>query len=59
MVVIDPDDDARDGVLFRLWIRLAAECPGDVARELAYCVTLQSYREALMRLAQKHRANLP
>lgn len=57
--IIDPDDDARDGMLFRLWIRLAETHPSDVAKELAPCVSASDHRRALMWLAEKWKVNLP
>ena len=65
---IDPDDDARDGILFRFWIR-AASFPGGWPHRLmvlfeeesiaAGHVTHAAYRRALMRLAVEKGVNLP
>ena len=65
---IDPTDDARDGVLFRFWCR-AASYPGGWPSRLALLINeeqvkagsgnAESYRAALMRLAQEKGVNLP
>ena len=55
----DADDDSRDGVLFRLWIRLAASHPGTVAKHLAPCLSESDYRRALIQLAREFKINLP
>jgi hypothetical protein len=58
----DYDDDARDGVLFRFWIR-AASYPGGypsaVAKALGPCETPADYRKALTELAIAKGVNLP
>lgn len=55
----DFDDDARDGVLFRFWIRAASEFPGETARAIAHATTPAEYRQALTELAKGKRINLP
>jgi hypothetical protein len=64
----DPDDDARDGILFRFWIRAGSYpegWPGRLAelfREESARdgrVTPASYRRALMRLSDEKGVNLP
>lgn len=58
----DFDDDARDGILFRFWIRAASYpngWPGDVAKALANCLTAADYRRALTELARTKGVNLP
>lgn len=65
----DPDDDARDGILFRFWIR-AASCPGGWPSALAKAfqehgpksgenMQPRHYRAALMALAKEKGVNLP
>lgn len=64
----DPEDDDRDGVLFRFWVR-AASYPGgwpgrlctlldDEAKKAGH-QTPASVRRALMTLAQEKGVNLP
>ncbi len=67
-VTFDADDDARDGVLFRFWIR-AASYPGGWPGRLAMLIqeelaaethaTPAGYRRALTRLAAEKGVNLP
>lgn len=65
----DPDDDYRDGVLFRFWIR-AASYPGgwparlnELMREYGpkdgENLQPRHYRAALMALAKEKGVNLP
>jgi hypothetical protein len=66
--VIDPEDDALDGVLFRFWIR-AASYPGGWPSLLAATIekeikaeghaTLAAYRRALLAVAKAKGVNLP
>jgi hypothetical protein len=58
-VLMNPDDDTRDGMLFRLWIKMATVRPSRVAVALARCLTEDDYREALLKLAREERINLP
>lgn len=61
-VTPDFDDDYRDGVLFRFWIRAAsypAGWPSDVAKALTPCTTPAEYRKALTELAISKGVNLP
>lgn len=53
------DEDIRDAAFFRLWIRLASQCPSRVAIALAPCAVERDYRMALSRLAREERINLP
>lgn len=53
------DEDIRDAILFRLWIRLCERCAGRVAVALAHCIRPQEYRTALIKLAQEEGINLP
>lgn len=59
---MDYDDDSRDGVLFRFWIR-AASYPGGfpaaLMRALKDCHTPADYRRALTELAKDKGVNLP
>lgn len=64
----DADHDARDGVLFRFWIRAASYpggWPSDLMRVMAEEIkaedqaTPAAYRRALMRLAKEKGINLP
>ncbi|KAB2752309.1 hypothetical protein [Brucella anthropi] len=56
------DDDSRDGILFRFWIR-AASYPGGfpaaLMRALKDCHTPADYRRALNDLAKEKGVNLP
>ena len=64
----DDDDDARDGILFRFWIR-AASYPGGWPSRLAWLIqdeirkngsaTPAAYRRALQTLANEKGVNLP
>ena len=64
----DDEDDTRDGMLFRFWIR-AGSFPGGWPGRLSQLfheetekdghVTPASYRRALMRLAAEKGVNLP
>lgn len=58
----DFDDDDRDGVLFRFWIR-AASYPGgwpmDLMKAIKDCTTPAEYRRALTELAEQKGVNLP
>ena len=64
----DPDDDVRDGVLFRFWIR-AASYPGGWPSLLAATIqketmaeghaTPAAYRRALIAVAKAKGVNLP
>jgi len=56
------DDDSRDGILFRFWIRAASfpgGFPSDLMRALKDCVTPEDYRRALTDLAKEKGVNLP
>ncbi|KAB2689711.1 hypothetical protein [Brucella tritici] len=59
---MDYDDDSRDGILFRFWIR-AASYPGGfpaaLMRALKDCHTPADYRRALTELAKDKGVNLP
>jgi hypothetical protein len=65
---LEDEDDMRDGMLFRLWVR-AASYPGGWPSRLAHLiqeetvkdkhVTPAAYRRALMRLAEEKGVNLP
>lgn len=63
---IDYEDDTRDGMLFRFWIR-AASYPGGwpselvnlIAEHTAAGATPAGYRRALMELARRKGVNLP
>lgn len=59
----DWDDDTRDGILFRFWIRAASFViggwPSETARALANCHTPADYRRALTELATRRGVNLP
>jgi hypothetical protein len=67
-VSADLDDDARDGILFRFWIR-AASYPGgwpgrllellDQHRPAGEQMQPKHYRAALMALAKEKGVNLP
>lgn len=56
------DDDSRDGILFRFWIR-AASWPGGFPSELLGaiidCHTPADYRRELLALAKAKGVNLP
>ncbi|MGB3833751.1 MAG: hypothetical protein WA975_18020 [Mesorhizobium sp.] len=64
----DADDDMRDGILFRLWVRVASY-PGGWPSRLSQLIqeettaegraTPAAYRRALMRLADEKGVNLP
>lgn len=56
---IDPDDDMRDGILFRFWIRMAETKPGRTATVLYNCHTIEDYRVALTLYAKDEGVNLP
>lgn len=56
------DDDSRDGILFRFWIRAASfpgGFPSDLMRALKDCITPDDYRRALTELAKAKGVNLP
>lgn len=58
----DWEDDYRDGVLFRFWIRMVSYpggSPAKVAKALQTAVTPSDYRKALTELAQREGVNLP
>lgn len=58
----DYDDDARDGVLFRFWIRAASfpdGWPAETARAIGRATTPAAYRRALTELAMSKGVNLP
>lgn len=64
----DPEDDARDGILFRFWIRAASYPEGWPSRLIELIqeentrdgrATPASYRRALRRLAAEKGVNLP
>lgn len=59
---MDYDDDSRDGILFRFWIR-AASWPGGFPSELLGaiidCHTPADYRRELLALAKAKGINLP
>jgi hypothetical protein len=66
---VDPDDDTRDGILFRLWVR-AGSYPGGWPRRLSELfqdhgpkigenVQPRHYRAALIALAKEKGINLP
>ena len=67
-MAFDPDDDDRDGILFRFWIR-AASYPGGWPNRLMTLIheevtkegnaTPAAYRRALMMLANEKGVNLP
>jgi hypothetical protein len=66
--IIDLDDDARDGILFRFWIRAASfpgGWPGDLMRAFdahtpkGENMQPRHYRAALMALAKEKGVNLP
>jgi hypothetical protein len=65
-MMTDDENDERDGVLFRFWIR-AASYPGGWPSRLMQLIdeetkdgaTPAGYRRALMRLAQEKGVNLP
>lgn len=57
-----PDDDYRDGILFRFWIRAGSYpggWPSDTAKAIQHCKTVEEYRAALTKLAQEKGVNLP
>lgn len=59
---MDYDDDSRDGILFRFWIRAASFSggfPSDLMRALKDCLTPEDYRRALTELAEAKSVNLP
>lgn len=59
---IDLDDDMRDGLLFRFWIRMASYpggSPSKLIKALHNCTTVEQYRAALMQLAKEEGINLP
>ena len=59
---IDYDDDYRDGVLFRFWIRMAAYpggSPMKLVRAITDCEKPAEYRRALTELAKSEGVNLP
>ena len=56
------EDDYRDGVLFRFWIRMITYPGGSpikVAKALAPCHTVEEFRKALTDLAIAEGVNLP
>lgn len=55
------DDDIRDAMLFRFWVRAASASgfPGETALAIMRCTTPDEYRTALKALATKHGVNLP
>ena len=59
----DPDDDTRDGILFRFWIKMALPppdgSPSQIAMAIMSCITPSDYRTALTELAVKRGVNLP
>ena len=58
----DWEDDYRDGVLFRFWIRMASYPEGSpikLAKALGSAVTPADYRKALTELAAREGVNLP
>ncbi|XAI96284.1 hypothetical protein [Microcystis phage Mae-JY30] len=55
----DWNDDTRDGVMFRFWIRAGSEFPGETALAIAHATTPAAYRKALTELAGRKRINLP
>lgn len=62
MAAVDWDNDNRDGVLFRFWIRAASYPEGwpfETAGAIAACTTPAEYRRALTELAKKKGVNLP
>lgn len=68
MTAADWDDDTRDGILFRFWIRMASYPGGSPSKLVAALenmrtgagnVTPADYRRALTELAQREGVNLP
>lgn len=53
------DTDIRDTMLFRFWVRAAADWPSETARAIAHCHTAEEYRAALTILARRKGVNLP
>lgn len=59
---MDYDDDSRDGILFRFWIRSASwpgGFPADLMTALKDCLTPADYRRELLALAKAKGVNLP
>lgn len=61
--IIADDDDIRDAILFRFWIRAASAppygFPDDTAKALEKCIIPDDYREALKKIAKEKGINLP
>jgi hypothetical protein len=55
----DEDDDIRDAMLFRFWVRAGSEFPGETAVAIAACHSADDYRAALTVLARRKGINLP
>jgi hypothetical protein len=53
------EDDIRDAMLFRFWIRGASEFPIDIAKAIMSCLRPDEYRAALKALALSKGINLP
>jgi hypothetical protein len=52
-------EETRDAMLFRFWVRCAADWPGETARALTHCHSAEDYRAALTSLAHRVGVNLP
>lgn len=60
--IMDYDDDSRDGILFRFWIRAASwpgGYPADLMTAIKDCLTPADYRRELLALAEAKGVNLP
>lgn len=53
------DEDTRDALFFRLWIRLAEKSPGRCAKALARCIHEDAYRDAIETLALEEGLSFP
>lgn len=53
------EDDIRDAMLFRFWVRGASDYPSEVAKAIGPCITPDQYRAALKTLALSKGINLP
>lgn len=56
------DDDIRDAMLFRFWIKAASYpggWPSETVKALENCLTPYDYRKALTELARRKGVNLP
>lgn len=58
---VTEEDDIRDAMLFRFWIKAASAggFPGETASAICRCITPDDYRKVLKALAASKGVNLP